>query len=174
MADQKYPVGEFVFDREITPEKRMLLISELAGFAASLRSLVRGLSDEQLDTPYRSGGWTVRQLAHHLADSSLNLYARFKMALTEENPQIKPFEQDSWSMLIDARTMPPEVSVNLLESVHARMATVLRSLTSADFSRTMVHPERGRISVDYTLQTLHWHTRHHIAHIDALRRQKGW
>jgi len=174
MADQKYPIGEFIFDREITPEKRMLLISELAGCAASLRSLVRGLSDEQLDTPYRNGGWTVRQLAHHLADSSLNWYARFKMALTEENPQIKPFEQDSWSMLVDARTMSPEVSVNLLESVHARMATVLRSLTSADFSRTMVHPERGRISVDYTLQTLHWHTRHHIAHIEALRKQRGW
>jgi hypothetical protein len=167
-------MGEFVFDKGITPEKRMLLISELAGFAASLRSLVRGLSDEQLDTPYRSGGWTVRQLAHHLADSSLNWYVRFKMALTEENPRIKPFEQDSWSMLVDARTMPPEVSVTLLESVHARMATVLRSLTPADFLRTMVHPERGRISVDYTLQTQHWHSRHHIAHIDALRKQKGW
>ena len=174
MADQKYPIGEFIFDREITPEKRMLLISELAGCAASLRSLVRGLFDEQLDTPYRSGGWTVRQLSHHLADSSLNWYARFKMALTEDNPRITPFEQDSWSKLVDARTMPPEVSVNLLESVHARMVTVLRSRPSADFSRTMVHPERGVISVDYTLQTLHWHARHHIAHIEALRRQKGW
>ena len=96
------------------------------------------------------------------------------MALTEQNPVIKPFDQDAWSALTDARTMPPEVSVNLLESVHARMAAVLRTLKPGDFSRTMVHPERGEISVDYTLQILHWHTRHHVSHIERLRRENGW
>jgi hypothetical protein len=174
MTDPKYPVGEFDFDKNITPEKRIAMINELAGFGARLRSIVRGLTDANLDTPYRKGGWTVRQLTHHVADSSLNWYSRFKMALTEQNPVIKPFDQDAWSALADAQTLPPEVSVNLLESVHARMAAVLRTLKPADFSRTMVHPERGEISVDYTLQTVHWHTRHHISHIERLRKENGW
>jgi uncharacterized damage-inducible protein DinB len=174
MTDPRYPVGEFKFDTHNTPEKRIAMINELGGLAASLRSLVRGLSPANLDTPYRSGGWTVRQLTHHLADSSLNWYSRFKMALTEQTPVIKPFDQDAWSALVDARTMPPEVSVNLLESVHARMTAVMRTLKPEDFSRTMVHPERGEISLDYTLQTLHWHTKHHIAHIERLRKESGW
>jgi hypothetical protein len=174
MMDPKYPVGEFAFDRNITPEKRIAMINELAGFAGRLRSLVRGLTDANLDTPYRQGGWTVRQLTHHVADSSLNWYSRLKMALTEQNPVIKPFDQDAWSQMTDAKTMPPEVSVNLLESVHARMAAVLRTLKPVDFSRTMMHPERGEISVDYTLQTLHWHTRHHLSHIERLRKENGW
>jgi hypothetical protein len=135
---------------------------------------MRGLSDTHLDTPFRAGGWTVRQLVHHAADSSLNWYIRLKMALTETEPTIKPFDQDAWSALADARTMAPEVSVSILEAVHARMAAVLRSLQPADWSRTMQHPERGRISVDYTLQTTHWHARHHIAQVAAVRKEKGW
>lgn len=174
MSDPRYPVGQFTFEKNVSMEKRMSMIDELAGFPARLRSLLRGLTDKQLDTPYRDGGWTVRQLTHHAADSSLNWYARFKMALTEQKPTIKPFDQDAWSTLVDAKTMPPEVSVNLLESVHARMAAVLRSLKPEDFSRTMVHPERGEISVDYTLQTLHWHSKHHIGQIEKLRREQGW
>jgi uncharacterized damage-inducible protein DinB len=174
MPDQRHPVGEFAFEKNITPEKRAALIEDLAAMGATLRSLVRGLSDTHLDTPYREGGWTVRQLAHHVADASLNWYVRLKLALTEQKPVIKPFDQDAWTGLPDARTLPPEVSVNLLESVHARLVAVLRALKPGDFSRAMIHPERGEISVEYALQTLHWHTRHHLAHIEELRKRKGW
>ncbi len=174
MTDHKHPIGEFVFDPGIDQPRRLVLIEELAGSAGRLRQLMRGLSDTHLDTPYRAGGWTVRQLAHHVADSSLNWYIRLKVALTEAAPTVKPFDQDAWSGLADARTMAPEVSVNLLEAVHARMAAILRSLKPAEWRRTMQHPERGEISVDYTLQTVHWHTRHHLSHIEAVRKEKGW
>ena len=174
MPDQKYPVGEFTFDRNISQERRNALIDEFSGLVDTLRPLLRGLSDAQLDTPYREGGWTVRQLVHHMADSSMNWYIRFKLALTEQIPQVKPFDQDAWSGLADARTLAPDLSVGLLNSVHARMTAVLHSLKSAEFQRMMKHPERGEISVDYTLQTLHWHTKHHIAHIAAFRKRAGW
>jgi uncharacterized damage-inducible protein DinB len=174
MQDLRYPIGEFAFDASLTHDSRAAIIDELAGSCGTLRTMISGLTDPQLDTPYREGGWTLRQLVHHLADSSLNWYIRFKAALTELDPHIKPFDQDSWSALPDARTLPPEVSVDLLNAVHLRMAAVMRAMRPEDFNRTLYHPERGSMTVDCVLQALRWHMRHHMAHIASLRKSKGW
>jgi hypothetical protein len=174
MEDPRYPVGEFTFDAKQGPERRARLMTELLGFGPSLRGLLRGLSGSQLDTPYREGGWSTRQIAHHTADSALNMYLRIKLGLTEKSPRIVAFDQDAWAVLTDATTMAPEVSVSLLESVHARIVAVLRCLPTEAFARTVLHPERGEISVDYMLQLMHWHARHHVAQIEALRQRKEW
>jgi uncharacterized damage-inducible protein DinB len=135
---------------------------------------VKGLTDEQLDTPYRSGGWTVRQVVHHVPDSHLNSYVRFKLALTEDNPTIKPYEEGRWAELSDSNSTPVEVSLTLLESLHDRWVRLLRSLTPEQWKRTFRHPELGEMTLEKTLALYAWHGKHHVAHITELRKERSW
>jgi hypothetical protein len=173
--DPRYPIGPFRFDGQAGPSRREQWIGEIAAAPAHLRSAVDGLSAAQLDTPYRTGGWTVRQVVHHLPDSHLNAYTRIKLALTEEEPTIKPYAEARWAELPDARTGPVEPSLALLESLHQRWLLLLRQLRPADFERRFRHPEHGRIfGLDETTALYAWHGRHHVAHITALRGRMGW
>jgi len=174
MTDLRYPVGEFSFDGDSTAEKREGWIQEIEVTPNKLRQVVQGLSAEQLDTPYRPDGWTVRQVVHHLADSQLQGYVRFRLVLTEQEPTIKPYFEDRWAKLSDAIGAPIEPSLGLLESLHQRWVLLLRSLSEADFGRTLNHPERGVLNLDANLQLYAWHGRHHRAHVAALRERKGW
>jgi uncharacterized damage-inducible protein DinB len=175
MTDIRYPIGPFRMEEErLTDEKRELLTAQIAEAPARLREAVHGLSPDQLDTPYRPGGWTVRQVAHHLPDSHVNAYVRFKLALTEEEPAIQTYEEAEWAKLADARQMPVEVSLALLDSLHQRWVVFLRSLSPGDFARTVRHPGWGRVSVDWLLAQYAWHGRHHVAHITSLRQRQGW
>lgn len=174
MEDLKYPIGRFVFDKEVTPEKRRVCINDIAELPIKARQAIAGLSPEQLDTTYRDGGWTVRQVVHHIADSHMNSFTRFKLALTEDNPQIKAYDQGAWAKTADAARPDVELSLKLLEGLHGRWAALLSSLTPQDFARTFLHPENGPMTLDRTLQTYAWHCRHHVAHITSLRARKGW
>lgn len=170
--DLSYPIGQF--ERyEISPGKRRELIDIIAACPAGVRKAVEGLSDEQLDTPYRPGGWTVRQTAHHIPDSHLNSYCRFKLALTEDNPTIRPYYEDRWAELVDSK-LPIDVSLDLLENVHSRWVVLLNSLTDEDCARTLVHPESGQWTVGEFIALYAWHGSHHTAHITRLRERMGW
>ena len=171
--DPRYPIGEFTPPAAITPGMRTAAITAIAELPARMRDAVKGLSEAQLDTPYRAGGWTVRQVVHHVPDSHMNAFVRVKLALTEDNPTIKPYDQDAFAQLPD-QTLPIEVSLSLLESLHARWVAVLKALTPQEFARPLVHPEIGPISVDYLVQLYGWHSRHHVAHITRLREREGW
>ncbi len=175
MSDLSYPIGKFQPQFELTPDERRARIDEIAAAPARMRDAVRGLDDEQLDTPYREGGWTVRQVVHHVPDSHLNAYCRFKLALTEDSPTIRPYDEARWAELSDSRDTPIEVSLTLLESLHARWVGLLRSLKDDDFRRTFRHPEHaGTPTLDWLLALYGWHSRHHVAHITSLRERKGW
>ncbi|MBI4520157.1 MAG: bacillithiol transferase BstA [Gemmatimonadetes bacterium] len=174
MDDLRYPVGHFKWDPDLTEAKRRGWMQAIGEAPRAMRAAVKGLTDQQLDTPYRPDGWTVRQVVHHVADSHLNAYVRFRLALTEENPTIKPYEQTRWAELSDARSAPVSVSLNLLDSVHERWSLLLKSLAPADFARTFLHPESGPQTLDSTLQLYAWHSRHHVAHITSLRERMGW
>ncbi len=174
MADLRYPVGKFETDGKLSDAQRRDLIEGIAQTPAKLRAAIRGLSPEQLDTPYRPGGWTVRQVVHHVPDSHLNAYVRLKLALTEDVPTIKPYEQDRWAELEDARVTPVDVSLSLLDALHQRWVSLLRALDSADFARAFRHPELGVVTLDHQLALYEWHGRHHIAHITSLRERMGW
>ena len=174
MNDLRFPVGAFKPETDITDERRRLFIEQIAETPARLREAVSGLSPEQLDTPYRPDGWTVRQVVHHVPDSHLNSYSRFKFALTEEEPTIKAYDEAAWALLADSQLTPVEVSLSLLESLHERWVTLLRSLSVADLSRTLRHPEWGIISLDWMLGQYAWHGRHHVAHITSLRERMNW
>jgi uncharacterized damage-inducible protein DinB len=175
MTDLRYPVGPFTFEGNVTEDQRQRWINDIAEAPAKLRAAVEGLSPEQLDTPYRPDGWTVRQVAHHVPDSHLNAYIRFKLALTEDEPTIKPYDQDRWSGLADVRTAPVETSLTLLESLHERWVVLLRSLTPADFARAFLHPEYDRvITLEETLALYSWHGQHHVGQITSLRERMGW
>jgi uncharacterized damage-inducible protein DinB len=158
---------------EVTPELRQAAIEEIASTPAKMRAAVKGLNDAQLDTPYREGGWTVRQVVHHVPDSHMNALIRLKLALTEEKPTIKPYNETEWAKLADAK-MPIEPSQTLLDSVHARWDRVWRSMKPEHFARVMVHPEQGERTVDWLAFLYAWHGQHHTAHITELRKQKGW
>jgi uncharacterized damage-inducible protein DinB len=173
-ADLRYPIGEFKADAAIAERRRRRHIQSLTEFPGRLREAVYGLSPEQLDTPYRPGGWTVRQVVHHLADSHMNSYIRMKLAVTEEQPTVKPYDEKRWAELEDARTAPLEFSLALVEALHKRWVMFLQSLQSSDFSRTFHHPESGIMSLDTALQYYEWHGRHHIGHITSLRQRMGW
>jgi len=174
MDDLRYPVGEFRFPASVGTQELAVFIDQIAETPARLRSAIEGLSDSQLDTPYRPGGWTVRQLAHHLPDSHINSYVRFRLALTEDQPVIKPYEEARWAELSDARAMPVEPSLVLLESLHARWVPLLRSLSGSDWKRTFRHPELGLVSLENNAALYAWHGRHHVAHIAALRERMAW
>ena len=173
-TELSYPIGKFKWEGDATAEQREQLIDEIAGTPARVRAAVEGLSAEQLETPYRPGGWTVRQVVHHIADSHLNSYVRFRLALTEDEPTIKPYHEDRWAELEDARTAPLEVSLALLESLHERWVQLLKSLKAEDFARTFKHPEMGVVSLDKNVGLYAWHGRHHVAHITGLRERMGW
>lgn len=169
----RYPVGRFDPAAPVSPDMRAPAIAVIEALPARMRAAVAGLADDRLDTPYRPGGWTVRQLVHHVADSHMNGYIRTKMALTEHEPTIKPYDQDAWAPLPDSR-LPIEMSLGILDGVHARWADVWRSLAPAQFERRFVHPEIGVTNLDAQLQGYAWHSRHHVAHILALRQREGW
>ena len=175
VADPRYPVGKFEPPKgALTPAQRAQMIDTIAAQPAALRAAVAGFSAAQLDTPYREGGWTVRQVVHHVADSHMNAYVRMRLALTETNPTVKAYDEKTWAELPDARTMPPEVSLTLLDVMHQRWATMLRALTPEQFARTYAHPEYGTVSMDWVLAQYTWHGRHHTAQITTLRGQRGW
>ncbi|MHB1097114.1 MAG: YfiT family bacillithiol transferase [Gemmatimonadaceae bacterium] len=157
MPDLRYPLGKFAVTAPVTPEIRTAAIWDLAALPERLRAAVNGLTDTQLDTPYRPEGWTVRQVVHHMADSHLNAMTRVRLALTEDTPTIKPYIEGKWAELADARTLAVEPSLQILEGVHARLVALLRTLDGAGFARTVVHPEHGRsMSVDVLVALYGW------------------
>lgn len=174
MADPRFPVGKFAPPESITPADRERFIREIEDTPQRMRAAVSGLTEAQLDTPYRDGGWTVRQVVHHVPDSHLNSYMRFRLALTEEEPTIRTYQEDRWAELPDARTAPVEVSLSLLESLHRRWALLLRSLTPEQWTLHFRHPDLGVLRLDRNLALYAWHGRHHVGHITALRDLKGW
>ena len=174
-VDPRYPIGKFQWSGgEATAKERAERIAEIAACPAGMRAAVEGLDDTKLDTPYRDGGWTVRQVVHHVPDSHMNAYVRFKLGLTEDTPTIKPYHENSWAQLPDSRTAPIGLSLVLLESVHARWVLVLRAMRDTDFARTINHPETGVQTLDRVLALYAWHGRHHIAHVTSLREKRGW
>jgi len=171
--DLSYPIGKCEYPPSLFAEARNQHIADIEAAAVRLSQAADGLNEAQLDTPYRPGGWTVRQVVHHFADSHMN-YVRFRLALTEPEPTIKPYDEKKWAELVDARTLPVEVSLQLVDSLHRRWVTLLRSLTESDFARTLNHPEMGVLRLDTYLASYGWHCRHHAAHITGLRDRMGW
>jgi len=172
--DLRFPIGPFRLEAAPTYEQVQQAIQAIAEAPARLRAAVNGLSKEQLDTPYRPGGWTVRQVVHHVPDSHLNSYCRFKLALTEDEPTIKAYQEDRWAELKNSQATPVNVSLALLESLHERWVVLLKLLEPADFSRTFRHPEIGLVSLASNACLYGWHGRHHVAHITSLRERLGW
>jgi len=172
--DLRYPVGPFTFAETLTDGDRQTLIDQVAATPEKMRAAVADLDDERLDTPYRPEGWTVRQVVHHVPESHLNSYLRFKLALTEDEPTIKPYFEDRWAQLDDARSAPIELSLDLLDALHSRWVWFLRSLKPEDFKRTFRHPDLGVVSLDKNIALYAWHGRHHVAHVTSLRERMGW
>jgi uncharacterized damage-inducible protein DinB len=172
--DLRYPVGEFEFVSTLTPAERLACIDAIAQVPTRLRAAVANLTPAQLDTPYRPGGWTVRQLVHHIGDSHMNALTRFKLALTEDDPMVKTYEENLWAELADTKTPPIDPSLALLDNLHLRWEILLRSLTPDQFSRNFRHPGWGSQTVDFLLAQYSWHGKHHVAHITALRARNGW
>lgn len=174
--DLRYPIGRFARPTDVSAAERAQSIEAVAAAPAALREAVRGLDDVQLDTPYRPDGWTVRQVVHHVPDSHLNAYVRFKLALTEVEPTIKPYDEKDWAELPDGRSPLVAESLALLDALHARWVHLLRAMRTPDFARTLVHPERpgAPMTLDMMLALYAWHGRHHVAHIAALRDRMGW
>lgn len=172
--DLRYPIGPFKLEGTPTDDDVIRAIDEIADAPAKLLAAVEGLSAEQLDTPYRPDGWTVRQVVHHVPDSHLNSYCRFKLALTEDEPTIKPYREERWAELADSLATPVEVSLTLLESLHRRWVVLLKSLDPPDFQRTFRHPEIGVITLARTACLYAWHGRHHTAQVTSLRQRMGW
>lgn len=171
--DLRYPIGKVKRVSTLSPDERRVAIENIAQTPARLSDAVAGLTQEQLDTPYRDGGWTVRQLVHHVADSHMNAYIRFKLALTENEPTIKPYDEAAWAELADSK-MPIAISMSLLVALHERWVAILRAMKPEDFARTLRHPELGLVTLDGNLGIYSWHGRHHTAHVTALRARKGW
>ena len=171
--DLRYPVGRFDPAAPVSPDMRDPAIKIVEELPIRMRAAVAALTDAELETPYRPGGWTVRQVVHHVADSHMNGYIRTKLALTEHEPTIKPYDQDAWAPLPDSR-LPIEISLGILDAVHARWTAVWRSLVPAQFERRFYHPEIGLTNLDAQLQGYAWHSRHHVEHIMALREREGW
>jgi hypothetical protein len=174
MTDLRFPIGKFEPATNVSESLRNQWIDDIARVPGLARAAVAGLTEQQIDTAYRPEGWTVRQVVHHLPDSHLNAFARFKLALTEDEPTIKPYREDRWANLEDGRAAPIDISLTLLEALHRRWVLLLRSMSPADFSRTFRHPEHGVLKLDATLGMYAWHGRHHTAHITSLRARNGW
>jgi uncharacterized damage-inducible protein DinB len=173
-ADLRYPIGTFERPDDISASQRDEFISIISKAPAELATAVQGLNSDQTNTPYRPGGWTVRQVVHHLPDSHMNSYIRFRLALTEDVPTIKPYDEAQWAELTDAKTAPIEYSIALLENLHLRWVLLLESLKSEDWKRAFRHPELGLMRLDQNLALYAWHSRHHVAQIASLRKRAGW
>jgi uncharacterized damage-inducible protein DinB len=174
MTDLRYPIGKFHFDGTLTEQQKQAALDDIATAPASLRAAVKGLSEAQLGTPYRPDGWTVRQVVHHVPDSHLNSYVRFKLALTEDEPTIKTYAEDRWAELADTKSTPVEVSLTMLDALHDRWVRLLQSLSPEEWKRTFRHPELGAMTLEKTLALYAWHGRHHVSHITSLRDREGW
>ena len=172
--DLRYPVGKWVRQPHVDTSTCATLIEQIAAAPAALAASVKGLTDAQLDTPYRDGGWTPRQIVHHVADSHMNAYTRFKLGITEDNPTIKPYDEKTWAETIDGKTAPLAMSLPLIDTLHQRWVQFLRSLDEKALARTINHPERGPMALTDMLQLYAWHGRHHTAHITELRKRQGW
>lgn len=172
--DLRYPIGPFTRPQSLSAGERRAAIDDIAAAPAKLRAAVRGLNDTQLDTPYRPDGWSVRQVVHHVPESHLNAYTRFKLALTEDHPTIKPYDEDAWAKTADVHETPIETSLVLLESLHDRWVRLLESVSATEFDRTLNHPESGVMSLHQMLAMYQWHGKHHVAHITGLRERNGW
>lgn len=174
-TDPRYPIGTFTFTGEVSSVRRSEWIAAIAAAPARLRAAVEGLGESQLDTPYRDGGWTVRQVVHHVPDSHMNALLRFKHALTEDNPPIKAYDEAAWAELPDVAATPIEVSLTLVEGIHARWVALMAGMRSADFGRAYFHPEKNRlVPLDEAVGMYAWHGQHHVAHITTLRTRRGW
>jgi hypothetical protein len=175
METLRYPIGKFSSPKSsITRAERRPWIDDIAATPANMRAAVAGLNAGQLDTPYRPDGWTVRQLVHHVPDSHINAYVRYKLAVTEDTPTIKPYDEAAWAKLGDTASTPVEVSLTLLQALHQRWVYLLESLSDAEFARQYNHPEMGVVRLDWVLAMYAWHSRHHVAHITGLRERMGW
>lgn len=173
MDELKYPIGPFN-PGPLTAASRRNHLQDLAGAVELLRVAVKGLTPAQLDTPYRPGGWTIRQVVHHLPDSHMNGYIRCRMALTEDKPKIKTYDEARWAELEDARRGQLEASLKMLDAIHIRWGALLRSLTPDDWKRIYIHPDNGKMSIELALANYAWHGKHHTAHITSLRERQGW
>lgn len=173
MPDPRYPIGKLELKGPLSTAERAQQIDRIAAVPAALRAAVQGLSDGQLDTPYRDGGWTVRQVVHHVADSHVNAYVRCKLTLTEEFPPVKSYDENAWSTLPDVK-LPIEPSLALLEPLHQRLVVALRAAPAAAFARTCLHSEKGKLTLDDLVATYAWHGHHHVAHVTTLRKARGW
>lgn len=175
MSDLSFPVGRFEYSGPLSTAERNRLIAEIAAAPAAFRAAVEGLTPKQLDTPYRPGGWTVRQVVHHVPDSHMNAFIRFKLGLTQDQPTINPYDQDRWATLADAADTPIETSLALLEAIHDRWVILMRSLSDEDFARAVNHPEHNSpLTLDKIVALYSWHGRHHTAHVNGLRDRMGW
>jgi DinB superfamily len=175
MNDPRFPIGKFQFAGPPTPEQRAQMLDEIKAAPLALRAAVEDLAEHQLDTPYRDGGWTIRQVVHHVPDSHMNAYIRYKLALTEDEPTIKPYAEDRWAKLEDTQSTPIEVSLRMLETLHDRWVRLLNSLSDSDWKRQFKHPELGTtVSLEKNLGLYAWHGKHHVAHVTELRRRMGW
>ena len=174
MTDARYPIGRFEPPTSYDDTSREQCIAHIAHLPTAMRQAVAGLNDAQLNTPYREGGWTIRQVVHHVPDSHMHAYIRTKFALAEEEPHIKAYDEGRWANFSDAKDLPVEVSLGVLEGLHKRWVTLLRSLGQSDFNRALHHPENGRMTVDLVLALYSWHSRHHTAHITTARAKHGW
>jgi hypothetical protein len=172
--DLRYPIGKFIWPESVSVSDRARHIETIAATPALVRQAIAGLTEEQLNTPYRDGGWTVRQVVHHIPESHMNSYIRFKLALTEDAPVIKPYDEAAWARLSDVTTTPIGVSLNLLESLHSRWVNLLRGIPEPDWKKQFRHPEIGLIALDRNLALYAWHGNHHIGHITGLRERRGW
>lgn len=173
MEALRYPIDKFKFEPSYGPAEIASWINQIAQAPTELKTAIEGLAPDQLNMPYRPEGWRVREVVHHLADAHMSAYIRFKLALTENNPSIKPFQEQLWTLLSDYDSVPADVSVTLLDALHTRWTALLRSMNESDFERTYRHPESGEMTLAKALQLYAWHGRHHIAHITALRERTG-
>jgi uncharacterized damage-inducible protein DinB len=174
MNDPRYPVGKFDRREELSPPERRAMIEDISVVPMRMREAITGLTPAQLDTPYREGGWTLRQVVHHVPDSHLNGYIRFKLGLTEELPAIKPYDEARWAELPDTHDTPVKTSLLMLDALHDRWVRLLKSMKPADFQRKLTHPENGEMTLDAVLGLYAWHGRHHVAHITSARERLGW
>lgn len=174
MLDLSYPIGKFAMPATCSAAQRAQWIDTIAATPGQLRRAVQGLTDRQLDTPYRPGGWTVRQVTHHVPDSHINAYVRTKLALTEAVPMIKPYDEERWALLADTKVVPAATTLTLLECVHERWVAVLRAASAADFAREYVHPVSGKHTLAAMVGMYAWHGAHHVAHVTRLREREGW